>query len=123
MQADDGRIGHSGRVDRTPGGFDFERSPFRSAGCLIAALIVKTNAMWCYRSIWIGGQGQTPCALKENSDIEMLYLDAQGNWWLQHEIFTGVWVPDIARTLALAEPPDNDDVTPINSEHIRNGEA
>jgi hypothetical protein len=121
----DGRIGIGQRLDRTPGTFAIEQSPFKRADHLIAALITKTGQMWHYRSEWIGGQGVTPCAVQADGDrLEMLYQDARGGWWLQEQIKVGVWIADIDRTLALVNRAElGDDVTSMSAEHIRNGEA
>ena len=122
----DNRTGRDGqRLDRTPGRFDIKPSPFRSAAHLISALICKRNEMWRYDCRYIGGHGYTSCAVRDSDGkIEMLWQDSTGRWWMQHEVRTGVFLPDIDATLALVNRPElGDDTTSMSVEHVRNGEA
>lgn len=113
------------RLDHTPGRFAHAQSPFRSANHLIAALITKRNEMWRYQVRYIGGHGHTSCAVQDGGDgLEMLWQDATGRWWMQHEVRTGVFLPDIDATLALVDRPElGDCVTSMSAEHILHGEA
>lgn len=117
------RDGH--RLDRTPGRFATPQSPFRAASHLIAALICKRGEMWRFDLRHIGGHGYTSCAVRDgDGKIEMLWQDSDGRWWMQHEVRTGVWLPDIDATLALVDRPElGDDITSMDAEHIRNGQA
>jgi hypothetical protein len=111
------------RLDHTPGRFEIKQSPFRSASHLIAALITKRNEMWRYQIRFIGGQGNVPCAVQDDgAKLEMLWQDATGRWWMQHEVRTGVFLPNIDATLALVERPElGDDTASMNAGHISCG--
>lgn len=112
------------RLDHTPGQYQIAQSPFRAASHLIAALITKRNEMWRYSCEWIGGAGYVPCAVRDgDGKTEMLWQDAMGRWWMQHEIRSGVWLPDIDATLELVARPELGDDVSMSAEHILHGEA
>ena len=119
----DGRIGDGIRLDRTPGRFEIFVSPFKHAWEIAIRLNCTRGGIWDIEENHVGGHccDVTQAVCRDTRETINLWMDSQGRWWIQKQLGTSLWLPDIDATEALV--PRGDDVTSTSAEHIWNGQA